>query len=190
MLFLLAFLLQSQTVNEELGYSFTVPAGFVVFAEGRGNNPDVVECWAEETVRPPFDPIVLCVHRMRKTLPRDAMKANELPAGTLLRTYKWGDLEIQGLRTYELEGGRRDFALVAQVPLRKEAIQLAIAGGVLFEQRGDSLMRATLASLQGEAGWLTTKEQSGRLRRSAGAWIAIIVLAFGAWRWRRSRTAR
>jgi hypothetical protein len=185
---LVAILLQSQAVNEELGYRFTVPAGFVVFPEGRAGHPDAVECWAEENVRPPLDPMVMCVQRMRTQLPRNAMKQAQLPPNTLLRTWPWRALEIQGLRTYAPRPGGSDVALVAQVPLRKEAIQLSFAGNVGYEPRADSLMRATLASLEGDSNWLTATEQSGRLRRSAAAWIVLGVLAFGAWRWRKSRT--
>jgi hypothetical protein len=56
---------------------------------------------------------------------------------------------------------------------RQEAIQLTFAGPADQEARADSLMRVTLASLDGETNWLTSAERSARLGRAAGVWIAI-----------------
>ena len=83
------------------------------------------------------------------------------------------------------------FVLVAQVPLRPEAVQLSVAGPADQETRGQAILEATLASLEGETNWLTSTERAGRLGTAAGWWIAIAVavIAVLAWRKRRARSA-
>src|SRR2546423_10769069 len=96
-----------------------------------------------------------------------------------------------GLKTLTTQAGQPVFVLVAQVPLRKEAVQLSVAGPADQAGRGQSILEATLASLEGETNWLTSAERSGRLGTIAGWWIRIAVAAIAilAWRKRRAQAA-
>lgn len=186
---LLVTLFQSQASNTELNYRITVPPGFIEFSEARATNPDIVDCWAERP-SPAVPPLlVMCVVRMRGVLPREAIKREEVPAGSQLVSYPWREFQIQGLRTEDAQNGDSVVALVAQVPLRREAIQLTFAGSVGQEVRADSLMRMTLASLDGETNWLTSGQRSERLARSAGVWVGIGVGLVLVVLWRRRRRA-
>src|SRR6266700_858318 len=153
---------QSQVRNAELGYSLTLPQGFKDFPEARAQK-DVVDAWTEATPVSANGAMVLLVARMHGALPHEAMR----------------------------QEGKPVFVLLAQVPLRREAVQRSVAGPVDQAARGQAIMEATLASLEGETNWLSSTERAGRLGKAAGVWISIAValVAVLAWRKRRARSA-
>ena len=178
-----------QVRNAELGYSFVLPQGFTEFPEAR-TQKDVVESWTEATPVSANGAMVLLVARMHGTLPHEAMRGEDVPANTQVVTLKWKGFDISGLKTLTTQAGKPVFVLVAQVPLRKEAVQLAVSGPGDQGARGQAIMEATLASLEGETNWLTSAERAGRLGTAAGWWIgiAVAVIAVLAWRKRRARS--
>jgi len=180
----------TQVTNAELGYKLTLPEGFTDFPAGRSQK-DVVDCWTEATPLSANGAIVLCVQRMRGTLPREGMRQQDVPAPTEVVTFKWKGFDINGLRTLTSQDGKRVFVLVAQVPLRREAVQLFAGGPADQAARGQAVMTATLATLEGETNWLSSTERAGRLGTIAGWWIgiAVAVIAVLAWRKRRARSA-
>ena len=181
---------QSQVRNAELGYSLTLPEGFTDFPAARSQK-DIVDSWSETAPVSAGGPLVLFVARMHGTLSRDAMRQEDVPANTQVVSFKWKGFDVSGLKTLTTQAGQSVFVLVAQVPLRKEAVQLSVAGPADQEGRGHAIMEATLASLEGETNWLTSSERAGRLGRAAGVWIGIAVAAIAilAWRKRRARAA-
>jgi hypothetical protein len=181
---------ESQVRNTELGYSLTLPAGFTDFPEAR-TQKDVVEAWTEATPVSTNGAVVILVGRMHGTLPREAMRQEDVPANTQVVGFKWKAFDLSGLKTLTTQQGKPVFVLVAQVPLRKEAVQLTVAGPADQAARGQAIMEATLASLEGESNWLTSTERAGRLGTAAGWWIgiAVAVIAVLAWRKRRARSA-
>jgi len=191
-LFLLmaATAVRSQVRNAELGYSLTPPEGFTDFPAARSQK-DVVDAWSETAPASANGALVLLVARMHGTLPREAMRQEDVPANTQVVSLKWKGFDVSGLKTLTTQAGQPVFVLVAQVPLRKEAVQLSVAGPEEQEARGQSIMEATLASLEGETSWLTSTERAGRLGTIAGWWIGIAVAAIAilAWRKRRARAA-
>ena len=181
--------LQLQSSDSEAGYSVTLPPGFVEFAEGAGGNP-AVTCWAEQTADSSRTGVVLCVKRLGVTIPRDLLTASDVKPGTSIVSYKWHTFDIQGFRTLASRDSDQVFVLDAQVPLRKQAIQLTYAGPADQEARGDSLMKATLASLDGESNWLTREQRMETVGEVIGGWIGAIVGIFVLWRvykWRRAK---
>lgn len=186
---LLAFLLQTQASNTTLGYQFTVPEGFVEFPEGRASNPDLVECWAEDEPASQQGAIILCVQRLHGVIGREPMRADELPVGARLTTLRWREFDLQGVRAQVERDEGPAFSLVAQVPLKPEAIQLLVAGPADQVERGDTLLKATLASLHGQSNWLTSAERSERIGKSVGIWITIAFAIGVVWYMRKRRAA-
>jgi len=180
----------SQVRNAELGYALTLPEGFTDFPAARSQK-DVVDAWSETAPASANGALVLLVARMHGVLPREALRQEDVPANTQVVGFKWKGFDVSGLKTLTTQAGQPVFVLVAQVPLRKEAVQLSVAGPADQEARGQSIMEATLASLEGETNWLTSAERSGRLGRAAGLWIGIAValIAVLAWRKRRAQSA-
>ena len=189
LLSILVLLSQTQATNAELGYRFALPSGFTAFPEARSQK-DMVDCWSEATPVSAHGAMILCVQRMHGVLPREAMRQQELPATTQLVSFKWKEFDLQGLRSLvSPQGGEQAFVLVAQVPLRREAVQLFLSGPVDQEARGQTLMTETLASLEGESNWLTSTERAGRLGTAAGWWIGIAAAAIAVLVWRKRRRA-
>ncbi len=182
---------ESQVSNAELGYSLTLPEGFTDFPEPRYTQKDVVGSWSEATPVSANGGVVLLVVRMHGVLPRQAMRQEDVPANTQVVSFKWKGLDVSGLKTETTQAGQPVFVLVAQVPLKPEAVQLSVAGPGDQAARGQAIMEATLASLQGETNWLTSAERAGRLGNIAGWWIgiAVAVIVVLAWRRRRARSA-
>jgi len=181
---------EAQVRNAELGYSLTLPEGFTEFPEARSQK-DVVDSWSEAAPVSANGALVFLVVRMHGILPREAMRQEDVPANTQVVSFKWKGFDVSGLRTQASQEGKPVFVLVAQVPLRPEAVQLSVAGPADQETRGQAIMEATLASLEGETNWLTSTERAGRLGTAAGWWIgiAVAVIAVLAWRKRRARSA-
>ena len=181
---------RSQVRNAELGYALTLPEGFTDFPAARSQK-DVVDAWTETAPASANGALVLLVARMHGVLPREAMRQEDVPANTQVVSFKWKGFDVGGLKTLTTQGVQPVFVLVAQVPLRKEAVQLSVAGPADQEARGQSIMEATLASLEGETNWLTSTERAGRLGTAAGWWIgiAVAVIAVLAWRKRRAQAA-
>ena len=181
---------QSPVRNAELGYSLTLPQGFTDFPEARAQK-DVVDAWTEATPVSANGAMVLLVARMHGALPHEAMRQEDAPANTQVVSFKWNGFDVSGLKTQASQEGKPVFVLLAQVPLRREAVQLSVAGPVDQAARGQAIMEATLASLEGETNWLSSTERAGRLGRAAGVWISIAValVAVLAWRKRRARSA-
>ena len=182
-------LLVQVVANTDLGYRFALPDGFGPFPAGRAQR-DVVDCWTEVTAASPSGALILCVQRMRGILTRDRLKPEDAPALVQLRSFNWKGFELDGIRSDTAQGGMPVVILATQVPLRREAIQLIIAGPRDQAQRVEAIMASTLGSLEGETNWLTATERAGRLGNIVG-WgvgIAIGVILIRMWRSRqRSR---
>src|SRR2546425_5500734 len=157
----------TQVTNAELGYKLTLPEGFTDFPAGRSQK-DVVDCWTEATPLSANGAIVLCVQRMRGTLPREGMRQQDVPAPTEVVTFKWKGFDINGLRTLTSQDGKRVFVLVAQVPLRREAVQLFAGGPADQAARGQAGMTATLP---GGTNWPVATPAGGGPRPIAGGWV-------------------
>jgi len=186
----LATAAESQVRNAELGYTLTLPQGFTEFPEARSQK-DVVDAWTEATPTSPDGALVILIARMHGLLPREAMRQQDVPANTQVVSFKWKSFDVSGFKTQTSHAGKPVFVLVAQLPLRREAVQLSVAGPGDQETRGQPIMEATLASLEGETNWLTASARAGRLGRAAGLWIGIAVAAIAilAWRKRRAQAA-
>src|SRR5690242_11144409 len=139
---------ESQVRNAELGYTLTLPQGFTELPEARSQK-DVVDAWTEATPTSPDGAVVLLVARLHGVLPREAMRQQDVPANTQVVSFKWKSFDVSGLKTQASQEGKPVFVLVAQVPLRPEAVQLSVAGPADQETRGQAIMEATLASLEG-----------------------------------------
>src|SRR5258705_10325525 len=65
---------------------------------------------------------------MQATLGRERLKSSDLPASSRLLTVKWQGLDIDAIRTDTSQAGAPLTVYTAQVPLRREAIQVVVAG--------------------------------------------------------------
>jgi len=163
--------------NAELGYVMSLPEGFVSipveFAGGRGG--DVIGCWAGEGSQSSQGAFVLCVQRMHATLGRQHLKASDLPPRSQLMTVRWNGLDIDAIRTDTAQATTPITVYTAQVPLRKEAIQVVLAGPTARATESLATLNSVLGSLKGETNWLSSTERAGRLGTIVGWVIGIAI---------------
>ena len=143
----------AQATNKELGYTLTVPEGFVAHPAGKTRS-DIVECWAEEKAPSEAGAVSLCVERLHGTLGREPMTAEQLGSPNLLLTsFRWNEFDIEGVESVASADNGFTSTFVAQIPLEKEAIQLIVQGPGSQRTRVRAVMTTTLVSLVGETGW-------------------------------------
>src|SRR2546425_5070627 len=170
-------LLVQAASNADLGYVMSLPEGFVAipveFAGGRGG--DVVACWAGEGSQSSQGTFVLCVQRIHATLGREHLKSSDLPRKSQLLTVRWNGLDIDAIRTDTASAGTPLTVYTAQVPLRKEAIQVVVAGPSARATESLATLNSVLRSLKGETNWLSSTERAGRLGTIVGWVIGIAI---------------
>lgn len=160
-------LLLQVAASTELGYRFTLPDGFVPLPAARAQ-ADVVDCWTEGS-----GGLLLCVQRLHGTLGREGMRQADLPGPAQLVHFKWRGFDLDGVRTDTAESGNPIVIFAAQVPLRREAIQLIVSGPRDQAARVEAVLTATLTSLEGETNWLTPEQRSGRMGNIVGVAIGL-----------------
>jgi len=165
----IVLLLLQATANAELGYVMSLPDDFVAVPALGFSSPDVVGCWAGD------NHILLCVQRMHAVLGREHLKPADLPSRSQLMTVKWNGLDIDAIRTDTAQGGGAITVYTAQVPLRREAVQVVAAGSRARAAEVLATLNQVLGSLKGETNWLSSTERAGRLGRVAG-WILGIAI--------------
>jgi hypothetical protein len=177
-----AFVLLLQAAsNADLGYVMSLPDGFVAMPADFAGGRDIVGCWAGEgsgsgsrsqSSRGAF---VLCVQRMHATLGREHLKSSDLPAKSQLLTVRWNGVDIDAIRTDTSQAGTPLTVYTAQVPLRKEAIQVVVAGPTARATEALAILHSVLGSLKGETNWLSPTERAGRMGTIVG-WVLGIAI--------------
>ncbi len=161
--------------NADLGYVMSLPDGFVSIPAEFAGGRDVVACWAGEGSQPSQGALVLCVQRMHATLGREHLKSADLPPRSQLMTVRWNGLDIDAIRTDTASAGGLITVYTAQVPLRKEAIQVVVAGPSARATESLATLNSVLRSLKGETNWLSSTERAGRLGTIVG-WVVGIAI--------------
>jgi hypothetical protein len=183
----------AQVMNGELGYTLTVPEGFVAYPAGK-TSPDIVDCWVERTPASDAGAISLCVQRLRGTLSREPMTADELGSPNLLLTsFRWNEFDIEGVEGVATPDNGQTSTFVAQIPLQGEAIQLIARGPGNQRARVRAVMTSTLISLVGESDWVSDSGRFAWLERTVTRFLskivagAVILIVATLWGWIRSR---
>jgi hypothetical protein len=169
------FMLQAAS-NAELGYVLSPPNGFVAMPAELARGHDVVGCWAGEGSQSSAPGgFVLCVQRMHATLGREHLKSADLPARSQVLTVRWHGLDIDAVRTDTAQAGTPITVYTAQVPLRKEAIQVVVARPSARATETLATLNSVLGSLKGETNWLSSTERAGRIGTIVGWVIGIAI---------------
>jgi hypothetical protein len=76
---------------------------------------------------------------------------------------KWKDFDVEVFRVPERAGNLQLLTFNAQVPLKPEAVQIAVIGEAASENELRSLLRSVLSSLDGSTNWLNTDQRVSKL---------------------------
>jgi hypothetical protein len=96
------------------------------------------------------------------------------PGGTILAE-KWKDFDIDVVRAPQEAEGVRLVGFIAQVPLKPEAIQIAVVGDASREDEIKETLRAVLGGLDGQSNWLTKKEGMDRVAEAIRDVVLVVL---------------
>jgi hypothetical protein len=182
--------------DAEHGFSFTVPDGYTDYPQGRG--PDTKYVFARgKPDEPSFTQ--LKIQQLHGTLGResldrdkaerawrDGLRANGVELTDFdLRKLTWKGFDVDVFVSH-IAATDKKLILVAQVPLKPEAIQIALAGPPSDEARLTAELQAVLASLDGPTNWKTDQE---RIEALAYAISLVAGTFIGVWWFRRRKRA-
>jgi hypothetical protein len=165
--------------DEKLGFTLTVPDGFVDFPAGK-EQPGTAYAYLKGT--PGTDDFaIITIKSMGGTIGREALERKDLPKidGIKfdLRRDKWKSFDIDVMVGTARQEGIGVYVAVAQVPLKREAVEVVVAGPEARKAEVLALLRSLLASLDGPSNWLTDGERSTRLGEVAGGLVVALACA-------------
>jgi hypothetical protein len=181
--------------HQQLGLRLSVPDGF-------GRAPDRVQgkvVFAFQ--RPPAgDETVgtfIVVSRLGGVLGREKIDPGELAARspkTTIESEKWKGFDIEVFRLPQEAGEVKLITFNAQVPLKPEAVQIAVTGAASREEELRGVLRAVLEKLEGQTNWLTPAERITRFIEGIAQLVVtvgvFVVIAVVVWRAARKRKTR
>jgi hypothetical protein len=180
--------------HQELGFRLTAPDGFVQAPERVQGK--VVYAFQRAPTGDPKATVVIAVTRLGGTIGRERLDPKEVAARNprvTLVTEKWKEFEIDVSRVPEEAGGVQLVTFNAQVPLKPEAIQVAVIGEADREAETRGVLRSVLANLDGPSNWLTAAERQSRLAEgitqliiTVCVLISIVVVVWSALRKRKT----
>jgi hypothetical protein len=176
---------RADVINDaHLGFTLALPPGFGDYPPGK-TQPGTVYSFIKGT--PGTDDFaIVTVQPMGGTIGREPLDPKGLPRADgielSLRRGRWKSFDIDVIDSVAHQGGTAVFAQVAQVPLEREAIQLAVVGPLERRAELTALLPTLLAALDGPSSWLTTEERSFRLGKAAAYLLAVVVVVLVVWR--------
>jgi len=165
--------------DDKLNFTLTLPEGFKDFPEAK-EAQGLAYSFIQGTPGTQ-DFTIVGVKPMGGIIGREALQKKDLPHfdGVTfdLRREKWKSFDIDVMVGTARQEDLGVFVTVAQVPLKKEAIQVTVAGPEARKTQVLAMLRTLLASLDGPSNWLTDAERSMRLGKIAGGLLGALAIA-------------
>ena len=165
--------------DDKLNFTLTLPDGFKDFPEAK-EQQGLAYSFLQGTPGTQ-DFTIVGIKPMGGIIGREALQKKDLPhfEGVTfdLRREKWKSFDIDVMVGTARQGDVGVFVTVAQVPLKKEAIQVTVAGPEAHKTQVLAMLRTLLASLDGPSNWLTDAERSFRLGKIAGGLLGALAVA-------------
>ena len=165
--------------DDKLNFTLTLPEGFKDFPEAK-EAQGLAYSFIQGTPGTQ-DFTIVGVKPMGGIIGREALQKKDLPHfdGVTfdLRREKWKTFDIDVMVGTARQEDLGVFVTVAQVPLKKEAIQVTVAGPEARKTQVLAVLRTLLASLDGPSNWLTDAERSMRLGKIAGGLLGALAIA-------------
>lgn len=144
--------------DSDLGFSVPIPAGCMRNAEIERSSPKIICAFVEPNPDGGIFRRLFAIERMNGTIGREKLDPRDLPKGseTSIFTEKWRSYEVEAFRIVETAGETQLLTFNAQIPLKRRAIQLKLAGSLSDESELRSQLRTILGGLKGESNWGAT----------------------------------
>jgi hypothetical protein len=184
--------------DENLGFTVDIPEGFEPDPAVLGANRDFAHAFAKDDPAGGLSTIIV-IERMRGTIGRERLDPGKLPPGFKgkLFTARWNGFDVEATEVPEELNGVPTVNYNAQVPLKREAVQLRVVGPRSKDKELRALLDQLLAGLKGETNWTTLPAPSAAAgapkRSSVIAGVALCAAACAVILWllmRRRRSNR
>jgi len=182
-LLMLPFVASAARVEDaNLAFTIDIPEGFEPDPAMLAAKADFVHAFAKDDPAGGLSTIII-IERMRGTIGRERLDPAKLPPGFKgkLFTAKWNGFDVEATEVAEELNGVPTVNYNAQVPLKREAVQLRVVGPRSKDKELRALLDQLLAGLKGETNWTTLPAPSaaaGALKRNSV--IAGVVVCTGA----------
>jgi hypothetical protein len=143
--------------DSDLGLSLTVPSGFSAYEAGKANSARAIACYKRTNAAGKIEAIL--IEKLGGRLPQNRpLKASDVPTAAMFTSITiaqlpWNGFEIDCIQTFAKAGNTALYTASAQVPVRKEAVQISIAGPVEMRSELDQLMTELLSGLSAPTNW-------------------------------------
>jgi len=173
--------------DAKLGFTLTLPPGFVDFPAGR-TQPGTVYSYIKGDPGSD-DYAIVAIIPMGGTIGREPLTSAGLPHADgvqfSLGRDKWKSFDVDVMVGVARQENVSILVRIAQVPLKREAIQVAVTGPEARRAELTALLQTLLASLDGESNWLTNSERAYRGGKAAVGLVALALAGLLFWRQRK-----
>jgi hypothetical protein len=150
----------TELVDHQFGFMVTIPDAFQDFPPGK-NRPDVLYSFIRPSANGKKN-VNIIIDRMNgtidhKPMPPEAIEAvrTTFPAESTVGVCrrKWKGYTVEGIEGTLPLGNIKVISRQVQIPLRREAVQLTVAGPNTADQEISEVLDQLLVSLHGESNW-------------------------------------
>ena len=155
-------------VDDQRGFTLTLPDGFVSYPDLLGAKPEIVHCFILGDLNDDEADVVLIIELMGGLIGRERLSQGDLPPGFQGRlfTTRWNAFEVDALEIPEQLGELQLITYNVQIPLKPSAIQVKLMGPADREAELKALLAEVLAGLKGESNWSDPAEPTSGLSSS------------------------
>jgi len=140
--------------DDSLGLTLDIPNGFAEFPEGKQLQRANYVFVKGDTTDRNLD-LLFSVTAMPGPLPKRRLQTNEIAAkaNTILRTFNWRGMQVDGLVVSENLLGTPFTTFNIQLPLLPRALQISVAGPAARQAELEQIAAALLPSIDGQSNW-------------------------------------
>jgi hypothetical protein len=142
-----------ELVDNDLGFSLVIPDRFTASPEALGVDEDIVHAFTSGDPQNGY--IMLFIEKLGGTIGRELVKREDLPEefSGRVATTRWKEFDVSVVYILETADDVSFVTLNAQIPLRRQAIQVKLFGPAEREAEMTELLDELLANLEGETNW-------------------------------------
>jgi hypothetical protein len=163
--------------NQELNYTLVVPDWLQPIATSPAM-PAIFAAYATSDPSEGLPDVWVTVARLGGIIGQGHLDPTKIPGITGVKVFqrKWKTFDLEVFEGHLATGGLRVTSWGAQIPLRREAIQINVCVPEGKEARADALLGELLAGLDGPSNWLSDTDRAERLGELT-VYVAVLVIA-------------
>lgn len=160
-----------KVTHQDPAFTLDLPDGFEELADPKQAGPNAIYFFVREDEGEQNGNCILMIEKMPGTISRRRLAMENFPRGFQgnLFTTQWDGFEINANAIVEEANGERVITYNVQIPLKKNALIVRVAGHSSKEKMLLELLKETLAGLKGETTWSIADKGKPLLEPSTSA---------------------